>query len=258
MEPKANYTIVGLFVVVLLAAIIITAIWLSAGVSHKQYKLYRVYMNESVAGLSPNSPVQYNGVTVGRIRSIHLNAKNPQQVKLLLAIEAKTPITKSTTATLMSQGLTGIAYIGLRSDSSDLTPLRRQPGEEYPVIKTSPSLMMRLDTVLSGLSTNLTQISDELHSLLDAENRAAFKQTLQNVNQLTATLTTSSKQLNTTLKSVNTIMENSARASQQLPGLMNNLSVTSNNLLNTSKAIQQNPSILLRGETSPPPGPGEH
>ncbi len=279
MESKVNYTLVGIFVIGLIAAIIIISLWLSVGLSTQQYHLYRVYMNESVAGLNIGSPVQYNGVNVGHIDAIRLNEQNPQQVKLLLAIATGTPITASTTATLMSQGLSGIAYIGLRSTSSDLTPLKKQPGEDYPIIKTAPSLLLKLDTVISNLSLNLNQISKELHSILDDDNRAAFKQTLQNINELTTTLATNSKQLSGTLKSANTFMINTAKASQQFPellkngqtllqnfneqtlpminSLIGNLNSTSNNLLMTSKTIKQNPSVLLRGEAAPPPGPGE-
>ena len=279
MEPKVNYTIVGLFVIGLLIAIIVMTLWLSVGLSDNTYKTYRVYMNESVAGLSIDSPVQYNGVTVGHITNISLNDKNPQQVKLLLAIQTDTPITESTTATLMSQGLTGIAYIGLRSNSANLKPLQTEPGEDYPVIKTSPSLMMRLDTAVSALTMNLTQISTELHSILDSDNRQALKQTLQNINQLTSSLANNSKELSSTLKSANIIMANTAKTSQQFPDLLkngqmtlqilneqtlptinsliSNLNTTSNNLLITSKNIKQNPSVILRGETPPPPGPGE-
>ncbi len=279
MESKVNYTIVGIFVICLITAIIIMSLWLSVGFSAKQYKLYCVYMNESVAGLTIDSPVQYNGVTVGHITDIHLNNQNPQQVKLLLTIENDAPITESTTATLMSQGLTGIAYIGLRSNSSNLSPLKTQPGENYPVIKTSPSLMVRLDTAVSDLTLNLNQISEELHSILDTDNQRALKQTLYNIDQLTGTLADNSKQLSTTLKSVNIFMQNSAKASQQFPELLkngqmtlqifneqtlpainsviNNLATTSNNLLATSKTIKQNPSVLIRGETAPTPGPGE-
>jgi len=279
MEPKVNYTIVGIFVISLITAIIVTALWLSVGISNKTYKIYRVYMNESVAGLSVDSPVQYNGVTVGHITDISLNDQNPQQVKLLLAIESDTPITENTTATLMSQGLTGIAYVGLRSSSADLKPLELLPGEDYPVIKTSPSLMVRLDTAVSELTGNLSQISSELHAILDTQNQQALSQTLQNIDQLTRTLANNSKDLSNTLKLVNQFMANSTKASQQFPellkngqrtlnilneqtlpninSLINNLSSTSSNLLMTSKAIKQNPSILLRGEAPPPPGPGE-
>lgn len=279
MESKVNYTIVGIFVIGMLTAIIVMALWLSVGLSNKTYRYYRVYMNESVAGLSIDSPVQYNGVTVGHVTEMSLNEKNPQQVKLLLAIETDTPITESTTATLMSQGLTGIAYIGLRTNSADLKPIQMEPGEDYPVIKTSPSLMVRLDTAVSELTVNLNQISEELHSVLDTENRQALKETLQNINELTGTLANNSKELTSTLKSVNTFMANSAKASKQFPellkngqmtlqilneqtlptvnALITNLTTTSNNLLITSKTIKQNPSVLLRGETAPPPGPGE-
>src|SRR3989338_5372216 len=106
MEPKINYTIVGLFVIILLSVLIFGIIWLSSGVSTKKYTIYQVNMNESVDGLTPEAPVEYNGVVVGDVENITLNKRNPQQVILLLHIEENTPVTENTVATLMVQGLT--------------------------------------------------------------------------------------------------------------------------------------------------------
>jgi len=279
MESKVNYTVVGLFVFVLLAATIVVSLWLSFGLSHKQYNTYQINMNESVAGLSIDSPVQFNGVTVGHVEYISLNRHNPQQVNLLLDIETDIPITEGTTATLMSQGMTGIAYIGLRNNG-DMTPLHILPGEHYPIIRTTPSLMMRLDTVITTLSMNLNDVSKELQAILDLENRQAIKETLQNLNQVSAMLAANTEQMNQTLKSTNVFMENAAKASQQFPmifrdsqnvmrtlnertlpmfnQILMNFGSTANNFSTLSNEIKQNPSILLRGATPPPPGPGEH
>ena len=280
MEPKINYTLVGLFVIGLFSAMIMIGLWLTAGLSAKTYKVYQVNMNESVAGLNVDSPVQYNGVNVGKVKSMQLNPRNPEQVILLLNIQQDTPITTSTTATLMSQGLTGIAYIGLRGGkTSYVKPLTTEPGEPYPIIKTSPSLFTRLDTAVTELTDNLNNITGDLHAVLDANNRAAFKQTLSNLDTLTTNLAANSKQLNASLTSVNVFLKNTAKASQQFPGLIQNgqatmqtlngqtlpavnqilstLNEASNNLLTLSNHIKDNPSLLLRGEAPPPPGPGE-
>src|SRR6056297_868388 len=101
METKVNYTIVGIFVTVLLAVIILIGLWLSSGLKTKAYKIYQTYMNESVSGLSENAPVKYNGVNVGMVESIELNLQNPSQVILTLEIKPNVPITQTTTAHLM-------------------------------------------------------------------------------------------------------------------------------------------------------------
>ena len=52
MEPKVNYLLVGLFVVVLGAASLAVVLWLSKGDYRGVYDRYYTYMRESVSGLS--------------------------------------------------------------------------------------------------------------------------------------------------------------------------------------------------------------
>ena len=87
MEEKVNFTIVGVFVLVLFSALIGGVLWLSSGKSYRtEYVLYRTYMNESVSGLNINAPVRYRGVEVGRVQQITLAPDNVEQVQVTLGI----------------------------------------------------------------------------------------------------------------------------------------------------------------------------
>jgi phospholipid/cholesterol/gamma-HCH transport system substrate-binding protein len=144
LESKANYTIVGIAVVLLLFGLITAALWLSEGFDRKTYHDYLVYMEEPVTGLSEGSLIKYNGVKVGLVSSIMLDT-NPQWVKLRLQIEDGTPITVSTVANLIPQGITGTTVLGLSVTSSDLTPLKALPGQPYPIIPYHPSIFNKLE-----------------------------------------------------------------------------------------------------------------
>lgn len=61
MDPRVNYTLVGLFVVGLGVALAAVIIWLSGGTEDKVYQTYVAYVYESVAGLNPRAPVKYRG-----------------------------------------------------------------------------------------------------------------------------------------------------------------------------------------------------
>ncbi len=50
------------FVVLLGAAMIAIVIGLVSGKSHRGYNVYQIDLRDSVAGISVNSPVKYNGV----------------------------------------------------------------------------------------------------------------------------------------------------------------------------------------------------
>ncbi|MDR3477566.1 MAG: MlaD family protein [Gammaproteobacteria bacterium] len=257
METNVNYTVVGVFVIVLLSAVIFGILWLSAGLSMEGHVVYEIYMKESVSGLNVDSQVEFNGVDVGTVKSISLNDKNPQLVELLLNVNTKTPITEGTTATLTTKGLTGTAYIQLQDKGLDTRPLKVMDGQMYPVIKTTPSLFLRLDTALSDLSSNIHQVANSIKSVLDPENQRMIKGTLKNMDRLSEALAGNSQQLNT-------ILHNSAKASQQFSGLLQNGSETMMNLNNTatnfstlSGEIKQNPAVLIRGKEPQPLGPGE-
>src|SRR5690554_4942849 len=116
MDTNVNYTIVGIFVVSLVAAMVFGIIWLSAGFSSIQNTSYEIYMKESVAGLNVDSVVEFNGVNVGTVKKIEIDPIDPRLVYVLLSIKSTTPVSQGTKATLNTKGLTGVAYVALEDD----------------------------------------------------------------------------------------------------------------------------------------------
>lgn len=272
METNVNYTIVGAFVIVLTTAIILSIIWLSSGLSTQTYTTYQVDMKEAVNGLSIDAAVQYNGVNVGTVKSIAINRKNIQFVTLLLRIKSDTPITFGTRAKLDVKALSGLASIALLDKGTDMRPLIAFKEQPYPVIQTTPSNLLRLDSALTQLSDSFRKISNSVESLLDQENLRAIKETLLNLRIVSTTLATSAPQMEIFLR-------NAAKSSKQLPTLIDssanamqviqmqtlpvtnqaieNLNSMSRDLSALSAEIKQNPSVLIRGKTPPTLGPGE-
>ena len=80
-------------------------------------------------------------------------------------------------AVLQTQGLTGIAFVELTAGSRDSPPLQAQPGEEYPVIKSGPSLHEPpRDVGDRRCSPASTARATTSMPLLDEENRRALRQ----------------------------------------------------------------------------------
>ena len=65
------------------------------------------------------------------------------------------------------QGLTGLATIDLLGGSPGSPPLTMTDGEPYPVIPSRPSLLVRLDSVISDLLGNLIEMSNKVNAMLD-------------------------------------------------------------------------------------------
>ena len=219
MNARFSFVLVGLFVLLLGAALIGGVLWFGGGLE-RNYSTYQVYMSGSVTGLSADSPVEYNGVSVGRVSRIGLTPNNPSQVRLLLEIEDGTPVKTDTVATLQMMGLTGITRINLVGGTADSPLLRAAPGEQYPVIKSKPPLLGQLDSAVSELLANLSETSRRLNLLLNDDNREAFHATLAHLQALTATLEHRADELGGGIVDLNATLGAARRASTQLPALV--------------------------------------
>jgi phospholipid/cholesterol/gamma-HCH transport system substrate-binding protein len=208
---------VGAFVLVLGSALIAIALWIaSGGAWQKKVDLYQAVEDESVGGLNLNAPVKYNGVEVGKVRSIKLDAVNPQRVHLVFAIERGTPIQIETVAVLKTQGLTGIAYVELAGGSPNGPLLVATQAGELPLIRTKASLSARLENVLTNVAAKLDSTSNNVNKLLSDENRAAFSSALADIAAVSRTVAARQATLDTTITNLGRTMDNSARLSAQL------------------------------------------
>jgi len=193
MEPKVNYTVVGVFVVGLMVVGLLIVLWLSSR-TQKHYDHYTIYMHEAVTGLSEKAPVEFNGVEVGYVQSISLNPNNPQQVVLLVAIEQGVPITRSTVAKLKSQGITGLRHIGLFAKTTHAALLKVKKGERYPVIPSEPSLLLQLDKVFTGVAKNIESVTKDFHALFNEKNIKMMQASLESMEKFTYVLSSNSQQ----------------------------------------------------------------
>lgn len=279
MDTKVNYALVGFFVIVLGAATLIMFFWLSTRHHNKVYNPYLVYAVGSVTGLNAQSPVEYNGVRVGFVDKITLDAHNPQLVKLLLQIEDGTPILESTTATLVPQGITGLVNVGLSSNAQSAPPIKKMAGSMYPVIPFEKPVLTQLTEVLPQLAVNLQEIAKKIQILLNDKNINSANNILTHLDHITLTLDQQGANLNTILKNTAdasknfeatiksaqrtaiTLNESVADVREQLlpsfQEFLNRLNDTASNFQQLSVDLKSNPAILLRGKQPPPLGPGE-
>jgi phospholipid/cholesterol/gamma-HCH transport system substrate-binding protein len=225
MEPKLNYTVVGLFVVSLGAIALALVLWLSRTEFRGVYDRYYTYMTESVSGLSTDASVKYRGVVVGRVKEIILDPVNPEEVRLTLDLVHGTPVKQNTVAVLETQGLTGLTTVNLTGGSRDSPPLTAKPGQEYPVIQSGPSLFSRLDRALSrvladeslpALLANLNKLAEDARGVVDAESRADLKRILADLTKVTRTLATHQDELGDGIAKANQALESFAAVGRKM------------------------------------------
>ncbi len=217
MESKVNFALVGAFVLALATALVGVVLWLASGGAYQTpYDRFDASVEESVSGLNPKATVKYNGVDVGNVERIWLDAKNPQRVNLRFQIERGTPVKVDTVATLKTQGLTGIAYVELsggKPESPSLTVLEHQ---RYPVIQTQPSLSTRLETVLTNVLAQLDSTSTTINEVLSPANRQAFSSALADISSVARTIAARRNTLDSAITNAGQTLQNTSQASDQL------------------------------------------
>jgi len=247
MEEKVNFAVVGTFVLVLGAALIGGVLWLSSGKSvGTYYDIYHTYMKESVAGLNLNAPVRYRGVEVGRVQNIALAPGDVEQVQLTLAIVRGTSIKTDTVAILSTQGVTGIAFVDLTGGSRGSPELKTVPDSLIPVIRSGPSLMVRLDATLIDAALtlkNAARLSEELPQLSLRLQRSA--DVFDNMSSELARAGT------------NASVKFTSETLPEIHQLVMELRDMTASLRRVGTQLEKNPSILLYGKPAEKRGPGE-
>lgn len=231
-----NYAVVGAFILLLGAALIVVVLWLaSGGALQKKFDLYLAVEDESVAGLNLNAPVKYSGVDVGKVQEIQLDLANPERVRLLLAIQRGTPIKENTVAVLKTQGLTGIAYVELGGSTQDALPLKATGDEEYPVIRTKPSLSTRLETILTTVLEKLDHTTSNIDALISKDNQDALKTTLADLATITHTVAMRKDTIDKGIASASRTFNNTEQVSKQMEPLIKQMMHSAESIEKTSR-----------------------
>lgn len=223
MDSRINYALIGAFVLILGAAGIAILLWLAGGGPKPAHEHYLIYTKESVAGLNPGAPVLYHGVRVGRVASIELEPNDPQKVRILLDIKKGTPIREDVRATIKSQGITGISYIGLSGGSPNAPPLIAKAGQPYPVIPFKPSLFAQLSDIATQTGSSLEQASQRINEVLSAQNIRHLNATLANLDTLSGSLAAESGRIDDAIRQLDDTLKQLHQSSLMLPSILGNL-----------------------------------
>ncbi|MEA3552977.1 MAG: MlaD family protein [Campylobacterota bacterium] len=197
MDSKVNFTLVGAFLFTFILAILGFTFWLGKyGMESQKLDYYKVYLEESIAGLNIESSIKYKGLHVGVVKEININPNNSEQIEILLEVVGGTPIKKDTTAMLESQGITGLKYIDLVGGSKDAGILTSQ-NNEIPVIKSKQSFFGSLGDSTQDITQNVNILLIKLNKLFSQNNIDKISDVITNTDLLTSNIN------NTVLKAEN-------------------------------------------------------
>jgi len=171
MNNRVNYSLIGILVLLSLFMMMWFGYWLLKPSDDLEMQKYVIRFDESVLGLNLDAPVKYRGISVGKVAKLRINPTNTQQVEVFIDVLKTTPIKSSTVAKLTAQGITGLSYINLSLGDNNSSVLAAQKGEDYPVIKTAPSLFIKLENTFGTVSENLSKTLARTQQLLSEGNQ---------------------------------------------------------------------------------------
>lgn len=199
METKASYVTIGSIVLLLLIAALSFVVWVVKVDLDREFTQYDIIFDSAVTGLSPSAPVRYNGVDVGRVKSIKLVPNRPSLVRVTIAVDKSIPIREDSTASLEYQGLTGVSFVQISGGTQEAKLLKAKPEEERPVISGRPSSIEALFTGVPGLISEASQTLSEVRALLNPENRALVSDILENVKSVSGGIASRSDKIASTV-----------------------------------------------------------
>ncbi len=186
METRANYLIIGVFVLGVLGMLLGFIYWMGNDASGPQGKNYYVLFDGSVQGLTEASPVLFNGIRFGAVRSIELVPEDTRKVRALISVRNDTPVRTNSRARISQQGLAGWVAMEVTPGTPDAPLLEAKINEKYPVIYADPGS----GGLLSGVSDAAGQANALMVRLnnLVANNEDSLRHTITNIESFTTTL----------------------------------------------------------------------
>jgi phospholipid/cholesterol/gamma-HCH transport system substrate-binding protein len=195
METRANYVLVGLFTLAVIASAFGFVLWFQSLHTAKARTPVRIVFEGPAAGLRNGGNVNFNGIRVGEVVSVKLD--NPRRVVALAMVENNAPIRKDTLVGLEFQGLTGVAAISLKGGEEAAPPV---PLDEdgIPVLTADPN---KLQDVTEAIRATLQNINKVV-----ADNQEAVKNSLKNLEVFTTSLSRNSERIDAIMSRVDGVM----------------------------------------------------
>lgn len=188
METRANYTLVGAFVVSFVIALVAFILWVARIDFSRHATEYEIYFSRSVTGLKEGGTVLYRGVPVGTVKKITLDPADVEKVRVIILVEKRVPIMEDAFASLELQGITGAAYIQLNGGTKSAKPLLPTRGKARAVIPARSSVFEEVTASLPAVLHQISQTFEDIRSLFKEGNQKAFEESLQNIRAITKAL----------------------------------------------------------------------
>ncbi|MCW5690239.1 MAG: MCE family protein [Pseudolabrys sp.] len=216
METRANYILIGVFTLAVIAGVFGFIYWFQNIGGSGERLAYRVVFDGSVSGLRTGASVLFNGIRVGEVTGLRLDPSKPKQVVATLSVDKSVTVRKDTTIGLEFQGLTGIASVSLIGGDPAATVIAGAGAGETPPILVAPP----------GATQDVTQAARDVMRKLDdfiTQNQQAFHAALDNIQKFTGALSRNSENIDKTLANIEQFTGALGRNSQNIDETLANI-----------------------------------
>ncbi len=260
MEHRAHAFATGIFTIALFCVAVLVSLWLNR--DRVERIPYVVATTRSVSGLSPQAPIRFRGLEVGRVKSVAFDTKVPGQILIELNINPDAPLTTTTYATLGFQGITGIPFVQLNDDST--TPIALSSTQNSIArIEMRASIFDQLETHGSLILTRAEELTGRLNDFLTPDNQKLiftmfnqmtktaneFETMPQQVQPAIAQLPTLMAETRQTLVAVNAFTKDVKVLSENMSGLMAQIQAPDGPLQSASKTISQAGTVISAAQS---------
>jgi phospholipid/cholesterol/gamma-HCH transport system substrate-binding protein len=189
METRAPYALIGAFVLAVIGAAFGFVYWLHNAGSLTERAIYRIRFENTVSGLLTGAAVLFNGIRVGEVTALELDANNPNLVTATITVAIGTPVRADTKVALDFQGLTGVPVVTLQGGSKPLSAT--SPGE--PLTLTADPLAGQ------SMTTAARDALRRLDGIL-ADNADPLRSSIANLNTFSAALARNADKIDSIVK----------------------------------------------------------
>ncbi|MHA7777670.1 MlaD family protein [Roseibium sp. M-1] len=191
METRANYILIGAFMVAILVGAFGFVYWLAVTAESRQNVVVKIIYPGPVTGLPVGGQVLFNGIKVGDVKSLDFAPDDPTKVVATVGIKPSTPLREDTKATLNFTGLTGVAYVDMTGGTSDSPLLLGRDDAQVPVIYAERSFF---DDIVDGARDVLKRADSTMKTVEDVlkENQPAIRKIVSNAETFSDALAANS------------------------------------------------------------------
>lgn len=189
METKARYRVIGLFMLLGIGIGFVFVYWLQNASALSERETFHIRFTDTIGGLQVGAPVMFDGLRVGEVTDVSLDANDPHVITVTIGINKSTPLRSDTSIKIDYQGLMGSAALVLNGGSVALPKLSGT--------NQSHELVAKPDAA-QGLSDMGRQVLAKLDSLFD-KNSGDIHETIVNLKVFSASLSKNADKIDTIL-----------------------------------------------------------